>query len=145
MTFTLELDVTANPSEVSAFVADFASTPRWYSAVQRVERLQGNGGTGTRYSVHRRLPSGPVVNIVEVTSYTEGKEIIFTSIEGPTPFTYRYRVESTPGGSRLQLDGTISAAGLPGLARLLGSAAEGLFKRGMQQNLGLLKAVLEHH
>ena len=98
---------------------------------------------GTRYSVYRRLPSGPVVNVVEVIGYTQGKEVAFTSVEGPTPFTYRYRVEPTSSGTRLELEGAISAAGLPGLARLLGPAAERLFKHGMQENLGVLKELLE--
>jgi uncharacterized protein YndB with AHSA1/START domain len=141
--FTLELGITASPTQVFAFVADFATTPQWYAAVQRVERVQGDGGIGTRYSVHRRLPTGKVVNIVEVTSYAEGKEIAFTSVEGPTPFTYRYRVEPTSAGTRLQLEGTITAAGLPGFARLLGPAAERLFKHGMQENLGVLREILE--
>ncbi|MGA0566429.1 SRPBCC family protein [Rathayibacter sp. KR2-224] len=143
MTFTLELGITASPSHVFDFVADFASTPRWYSAVQRVEHVHGDGEMGTRYSVYRRLPSGPVVNVVEVIGYTQGKEVAFTSVEGPTPFTYRYRVEPTSSGTRLELEGAISAAGLPGLARLLGPAAERLFKHGMQENLGALKELLE--
>ena len=143
MTFTLELDVAAAPDDVFSFVADFASTPRWYSAVQRVERLHGSGGVGTQYSVHRRLPSGPTVNIVEVSGFVDGQEVTFTSVDGPTPSTYRYRVLSTPLGSRLLLEGTISAAGLPGPARLLGPVAEQLFKRGMNDNLGTLKRILE--
>ncbi|NNC12553.1 hypothetical protein HII28_11770 [Planctomonas sp. JC2975] len=144
MTFSLELDITASPADVFAFVSDFASTPLWYSAVQRVDRLSGDGsGVGTRYSVHRRLPTGPVVNTVEVTTNVAGHEVVFESVDGPTPFTYRYRVQRASAGTRLHLEGSISAAGLPGLARLLGSAAEPLFKRGMQDNLGALKRILE--
>ena len=143
MTFTLELDVAAAPEAVFRFVADFTTTPQWYSAVQRVEHVQGTGGAGTRYTVHRRLPTGPVVNLVEVTSRTDGEEITFTSIDGPTPFSYRYRVRSAPHGARLELEGAISAAGLPAPARLLGPLAERVFARGMRENLGTLKGLLE--
>ena len=103
MSFTLNLDIAATPEEVFSFIADFANTPKWYSAVQRVERVSGPGGVGTEYAVHRQLPTGAVVNNVVVTSYIEGQEITFTSVTGPTPFTYRYRVHSAPLGARLEL------------------------------------------
>lgn len=143
MTFTLDLDIAATPEKVFSFVADFATTPQWYSAVQRVERVRGAVGVGTQYAVHRQLPTGAAVNTVEVTSYLAGQEITFTSIDGPTPFTYQYRVQPARHGTRLQLEGTISAAGLPGPARLLGPVAEQLFKRGMRDNLGTLKEMLQ--
>ena len=141
-TFTLELDIQAAPEKVLAFVADFATTPLWYSAVQRVERI-GGVGLGARYSVHRRLPVGPVVNTVEVVGFDDGQEITFASVDGPTPFRYRYLVVPEAGGSRLQLDAAISAAGLPGPARLLGPLAGRLFKNGMRDNLGTLKRLIE--
>jgi len=143
MTFRLEIDVTAPAAEAFAFVADFTTTPRWYSAVQRVEHVRGSGGLGTQYSVHRALPTGPAVNLVEVTGYVEGQEITFTSVTGPTPFSYRYRILPAPLGARLVLEGSISADGLPGIARLLSPVAERLFKRGMQDNLGALRALLQ--
>jgi hypothetical protein len=143
MTFTLDLDIAATPAKVFAFVADFTTTPQWYSAVQRVDLVHGGGGVGTEYALHRRLPTGDVVNTVAVTSYTEGQEITLTSVDGPTPFTYRYRVDPAPHGARLQLEGTISAAGLTGAARFLGPVAERFFKRGMRDNLGTLKEILQ--
>ena len=143
MTFTLDLDIAATPAQVFTFVADFTTTPRWYSAVKRVELMQGAGGVGTEYALHRGLPTGAAVNTVRVTSYIDGQEITLTSVDGPTPFTYRYRVQPGPRGARLQLEGTISAAGLSGPARFLGPVAEQWFKRGMRDNLGTLKAILE--
>ncbi|MDT0157124.1 SRPBCC family protein [Microbacterium sp. ARD32] len=143
MTFTLELDVLADPAEVFRFVADFTSTPRWYSAVQHVSHVTGNGGAGTQYEVHRRLPSGPAVNTVEVADYTEGRVVTFASVAGPTPFAYRYEMHPAGRGTRLQLEGSISAEGLPGMGHLLGPLAEPLFRRGMQENLGTLKALLQ--
>ncbi|GAA4143326.1 SRPBCC family protein [Leifsonia shinshuensis] len=156
-TFTLELDIQADPQTVFAFVADFATTPLWYSAVQRVERIDGgriDGGrigeerigaerAGARYSVHRRLPVGPVVNTVEVVGFEDGREVTFASVDGPTPFRYRYLVSPEGRGTRLRLDAGISAAGLPGPARLLGPLAGRLFAHGMRENLGTLKRLIE--
>ncbi|WP_326567117.1 SRPBCC family protein [Amycolatopsis rhabdoformis] len=143
MTFELSLDVAAPPAEVFAFVADFTTTPQWYSAVHKVERVEGTGEVGTRYKVHRNLPGGPALNEVAITSYTQGEEVTFTSLSGPTPFVYRYHTQSTKDGTRLTLEGTISAAGLKAPAGLLGPLAEKIFSRGMRDNLGTLAKLLE--
>jgi Polyketide cyclase / dehydrase and lipid transport len=143
MTFELSLDVRSSPAQVFDFVADFTTMPKWYSAVQRVHRVEGTGGLGTRYEVHRNLPGGAARNEVAITSYSDGEEVTFTSLSGPTPFVYRYRVQPLPNATRLTLEGTISAAGLSGPAALLGPLAETLFKRGMRDNLGTLTRILE--
>ena len=143
MTFRLSLPIAASPTTVFDFVADFTTMPRWYSAVQRVDRLDGTSGLGTRYAVHRHLPGGPARNEVEVTAFEEGREVTFTSLSGPTPFVYRYLVEPEGDTTQLTLEGTISGAGLSGPAALLGPLAEGVFKRGMRDNLGVLKEILE--
>ncbi|GAA4245283.1 hypothetical protein GCM10022255_012000 [Dactylosporangium darangshiense] len=143
MTFQLNLDVAAPPARVFEFVADFTTMPRWYSAVQRVQRVEGSGGLGTRYEVYRDLPGGPALNEVAITGYSDGEEVTFTSLSGPTPFVYQYLVQPVRDATRLILDGTISGAGLRGPAAFLGPLAEGLFKRGMRDNLGTLKGILE--
>jgi hypothetical protein len=93
--------------------------------------------------VHRHLPGGLARNDVEITTYESGREVTFTSLSGPTPFVYRYLVEPDSDATQLILEGTISGARLTGLAALLGPLAEGVFKRGMRDNLGLLKEILE--
>jgi carbon monoxide dehydrogenase subunit G len=143
MTFQLSLEIAAPPATVFDFVADFTTMPRWYSAVQRVERIGGTDGLGAQYAVHRDLPGGPARNEVETTAYDHGREVTFTSLSGPTPFVYRYLVEPVGDATRLTLEGSISGAGLSGPAALLGPLAEGLFKRGMRDNLGVLKEILE--
>jgi uncharacterized protein YndB with AHSA1/START domain len=144
MTFELSLDIITPAARVFDFVADFTTMARWYSAVQRVRRIEGTGGLGTRYEVQRNLPGGAALNEVAITSYRAGEEVTFTSLSGPTPFAYRYRIQPAGDTTRLTLEGTISASGLPGPAGLLGPLAEGLFKRGMRDNLGALKRALEH-
>lgn len=145
MTFQLSLDVAAPPTTVFDFIADFTSMPRWYSAVQRVERTSNISGVGPRYDVHRQLPGGTARNEVEITGYDRGREVTFTSLSGPTPFVYRFRVDPEGDATRLTLEGTISGAGLTGPATLLGPLAERLFKHGMRDNLGALKEILENH
>ncbi|WP_410812160.1 SRPBCC family protein [Micromonospora sp. 067-2] len=143
MTFQLDLDIAAPAEKVFGFVADFTTMPTWYSAVQRVELVEGVSGVGTRYRVYRDLPGGRALNDVAITGYSEGAEVTFTSLSGPTPFTYRYLVQPSRDTTRLILEGTISASGLSGPAALLGPLAERLFKGGMRDNLGTLKQLLE--
>jgi uncharacterized protein YndB with AHSA1/START domain len=143
MTFQLRLQIVASPTTVFDFVSDFTTMPNWYSAVQRVDLIEGTSGVGTRYAVHRHLPGGAARNEVEITSYESNREVTFTSTSGPTPFVYRYRVEPDGDATQLTLEGTISGEGLTGPAALLGPLAEGVFKRGMRTNLAVLKEIIE--
>ena len=144
MSFQISLDIRRPPSDVFAFVADFRNMPAWYDAVERVTATTAtSAGQGARFRTVRSLPGGRVHNDVEVTSFQPYEEITFTSIDGPTPFRYQYRLEPVPGGTRLTLDGRISAEGLTGPAAHLGGLAERLFERGMRTNLRTLKRIIE--
>lgn len=144
MPFNVELSIAALPKKVFDFVSDFNTMSQWYSAIQRVKRIHGSGGVGTRYLVYRDLPGGRVENEVEISSMIDGKEVTFTSRRGPTPFIYRYLVESDGAGTHLILNGTISGDGLTGPLALLAPMAERLFKNGMRKNLDRLRQLLEN-
>jgi uncharacterized protein YndB with AHSA1/START domain len=145
MAFRISLDIRRTPSDVFAFVADVRNMPDWYEAVEQVSvTTPAPVGTGTRFHMVRSLPSGIAHNDVEVTAFQLDREVTFTSVEGPTPFRYRYRFEPKALGTRLTLDGEISAAGLRGLAgHLSDGLASQLFKQGMKKNLQILKALVE--
>jgi uncharacterized membrane protein len=144
MTFHLTTAIAAPPTVVFDFVSDLSTMPRWYSAVESVHLIEGSSRFDARYAVHRRLPTGKARNEVRVTSYISDTEVTFSSVSGPTPFTYRYRVSPTSPGTLLQLDGSITAAGLPGPAALLSPVAEQIFGRGMRENLRQLKTIIEN-
>ena len=143
MTFQLSLDIAAPPITVFDFIADFTNMTRWYSAVVRVERVGDATGPGALYEVDRQLPGRAARNLVRIETYQCGREVTFRSLNGPTPFVYRYLVEPNSSASRLTLEGTITGEGLPGPAALVGPLAERLFKSGMRDNLGVLKEILE--
>lgn len=145
MAFHLTTAIAAAPAAVFDFVADLSTMPQWYSAVESVHLVDGSSLRDARYVVHRSLPTGAARNEVRVASYIPHTEITFSSVSGPTPFTYRYRVSPAPPGTLLQLDGTITAAGLPGPAALLGPLAERIFGRGMRDNLRQLKTIVERN
>lgn len=142
--FTIDIDVRAAPDDVFGFISDATRTPEWYEAVQDAKKITtGPVGEGTRFRFTRRLPQGEVANDVEVSEFDEPNLICFSSRTGPTPFTYRYRVEPTESGSRVELQGDITGEGLRGPAALLAPMAGTFFKRGMARNLETLKCRLE--
>src|SRR4051794_32870200 len=117
MAFRISLDIGRTPSEVFAFVADVRNMPNWYEAVEEVTvQTPGPVGIGTRFHMVRSFPSGIAHNDVDVRSFQRDRAVTFTSVDGPTPFEYRYGFEPTSSGTRLTLDGQISGAGLLGLA-----------------------------
>jgi uncharacterized protein YndB with AHSA1/START domain len=144
MSFQISLDIRRSPAEVFAFIADFRNMTRWYEAVEQVTATtSASVGTGAQFRMVRSLPGGPAHNDVEVISYQPDSEVAFASINGPTPFQYRYQIQPIDTGTRLTLHGDISAEGLPGPAARLGGLAGQFFKQGMKKNLQVLRGILE--
>jgi uncharacterized membrane protein len=97
MSFEISLDIQRPAAAVFAYVADFRNMPHWYEAVERVTATTPTAtGKAARFHMVRSLPGGPAHNDVEVTAYTSGEEVAFSSVSGPTPFHYHYRIEPVP-------------------------------------------------
>jgi uncharacterized protein YndB with AHSA1/START domain len=143
--FVIEIDINRAPELVFGRLARAEDTPRWYSAVQRVDQVANSPpGLGARYRFTRELPSGPTVNEVEVTEYQQPTVYTLKSRSGPTPFTYRYVLApNAAGGTRLRLEGEISGEGIGGPLALLAPLASKLFERGMRTNLASFKRLVE--
>ena len=129
--FTTNITMARPIDDVFQRLADPAGFPAWNSAVERVE-ARGDG----RYVMHRRLPSGPAVNELEVIERHPSTVFAVRTTSGPTPFVYRYELEPTDGGTLVTLR---AEAEVPGPAVLVKHA----LKRGVDANLATLKAILE--
>ena len=70
--------------EVFAFIAEKENDPRWRPGVAEIERISGDGTTGTKY---RQLVNGPVGRRIpadfEITGYEPGKRLEFRTTAGP--------------------------------------------------------------
>jgi uncharacterized protein YndB with AHSA1/START domain len=142
--FSLTIAIGRSPSDVFAFIAEPTTMTQWYDAVDHVAVTPGQPiGLGARFEIIRSLPGGPVTNRVEITQYEPPSRVTVESTHGPTPFRYRYTLEPTASGTLLRLDGRITTAGLTGPAAHLGPIATVFFKRGMKDNLTVLKTVVE--
>ena len=143
-TFQLVVNISRPAPEVFAFVAEPHNMPVWYEAVDHVAKTtDGPTRAGARYDIIRSLPGGQAHNDVELTEHEPNRHVTLESVDGPTPFRYRYTLEPTGQGTRLTLDGRISSAGLPGPIGRLDGVATQAFKRGMRQNLNQLKRIME--
>ena len=142
--FVIDTQIDRDPAAVFAWLARVGDTPRWYSAVERVEPLTaGPVAAGSRFRFYRQLPGGQAINEVEITDYVPSSLFTVASLSGPTPFTYRYSLSPHGAGTMLRLEGEISGAGLSGPAALLAPLAPALFERGMRTNLEAFKRLVE--
>lgn len=144
MSFSIDMPIRRPTDVVFAFLADSRNTPRWYQAVREADLVTpGPIGVGTRYRFVRDLPGGRAVNLVEVVELEPDAVVTLASVDGPTPFRYRYTLAPTDGRTDLRLDGEISGEGIEGPAALFAPFASRLFARGMRSNLAELARLLE--
>ncbi|GAA1822558.1 SRPBCC family protein [Agromyces salentinus] len=142
--FDIQCDVNGSVRHVFAALSDVTRMPEWYSAVTVVTELTAPPiSRGSRFRIHRNLPGGPVINIVDVTELEPDRVFTLTSVEGPTPFSYRYTLTPSDAGTTIALHGQISTEGLTGPARFAGSLAPRLFARGMEENLNRFRTMIE--
>jgi len=92
--------------------------------------------------MERELPSGRAENRLEVVSAIAPEEVVIRASEGPTPFTYRYRLSDAGGGTDLSLAAEVELE-LEGVPRLLEPLAGRAVRRGVEENFSTLKSLLE--
>ena len=142
--FDIQCDVSATVHHTFAALSDVTRMPQWYSAVTVVTELTAPPmSRGSRFRIHRNLPGGEVINLVEVTEFEPDRDFTLTSVEGPTPFRYRYTLMPGQRGTTIALHGQISTEGLTGPARFAGALAPRLFARGMAENLNRFRTMIE--
>lgn len=67
--------VDAPPEAVFVYLADFTTTTQWDPGTVRTERIDGDGGVGTRYLNTSRFAGRTSEITYEVTSVTPGQSI----------------------------------------------------------------------
>jgi uncharacterized protein YndB with AHSA1/START domain len=127
--------------DVFAYVSDPLNFPRWNSAVQAVRKTRAGGNSvSSTYAMERRLPTGRAVNELEVVARQEPSVFAVRTTSGPTPFHYRYRLSTDSGLTLVRLEAEVE---LGGAAALVPQLARRAVKKGVDDNLALLKNVLE--
>ena len=143
-TFEIDIEINRHAHDVFAALVDVRAMPQWYEAVKHVVALTPDrAGLGSRYEIGRTLPGGPVKNEIAITEFEPDALFTIESVNGPTPFRYRYTLEPLANGTRLRLEGRITGEGLPGPLAHIDALATQLFKRGMGENLRALSHLIE--
>lgn len=141
ISFAIDVRIRRPLEEVFAYVSEPLNFPRWNSAVRAVrQRSTGGYGVGSSYVMERELPTGRVINLLDVIASEPPREFAIRATAGPTPFLYRYGFSSENGETVLRLDAEVKLAGA---AALLPQLAGRAVKRGVDDNLAVLKRTLE--
>ena len=139
--FQTSIGIERPAEEVFAYVCDPRNLPAWNSAVQAVRPTSPvPAGVGSTFSMKRELPTGPAINQLEVIANKPPREFTIRTTAGPTPFLYRYQFATQNGETVVQLDAQVE---LDGVATRLPQLARRAVKKGVDDNLATLKAILE--
>lgn len=145
MRVAAQIDISAPPEAVWAFVDDFDRYLHFMSGVTRWEVVgERRSGPGTRVRVLLRVGSAEVGGLVEVVEHQEQRELSWTSITGADQ-RGRWRLrERTTGRTQveLRLAYGVAGAGLLGWIseRISAPQIRGHLRRSLQQ----LKRQVEH-
>jgi uncharacterized membrane protein len=127
--------------EVFAYVSDPRNFPVWNSAVEAVEPTSpSTDEVGATYTMERSLPGGRAMNRLEVVGRERPHEFAVRASVGPTPFVYHYRFAGEDGVTVLRLAAQVE---LTGLGAVLPQLARRAVRSGVDDNLALLKGILE--
>jgi hypothetical protein len=122
--------------DVFAYISDPGNFSDWNSAVVAVRESE----PGSTYVMERQLPTGRAVNELKIVARERASEFAIRTTSGPTPFSYVYCFSSENGETVVRLEAEVE---LPGAASLLPQLARLAVKRGVDDNLATLKAILE--
>ena len=127
--------------DVFDYASDPGNFPSWNSAVRSVSLISkgGAGGVGATYSMARELPTSRAENVLEVVAHERPHRFEIRTSSGPTPFVYEFRFAGD--GSGTVVDVALRAE-LGGIASLLGPVARLALQRGVDDNLAVLKRLL---
>jgi carbon monoxide dehydrogenase subunit G len=120
--------------EVFAYVADPRNFPTWNSAVTDVRTE-----AGSTYTMERQLPIGRVENELVVVAREQPTRFALETTSGPTPFAYEFGFAAD--GETTVID--VAVAAELGAADRLGPLARFGLRRGVDDNLATLKAILD--
>lgn len=141
ITFETSTRINRPIEDVFAYVSDPRNFPRWNSAVQTVRKTSpGDTGVASSYLMERSLPTGPAVNELEVVTREWPREFAIRTTAGPTPFRYCYGFSAENDETIVRLNAEVD---LTGPAALLPQLARRAVEKGVDDNFGTLKQILE--
>lgn len=142
ITFDASVRIERPLEDVYAYVAEPGNFPHWNSAVEAVRKTSAGDdtGVGSTYVMERTLQTGRAVNGLEIVAHEPPTAFAIRTTSGPTPFLYRFRFAPDDRATVVRLQGEAELGHVGGL---LAPLARRALKRGVEDNLATLKAMLE--
>lgn len=140
--FATSIRVERPIDDVFIYVSEVANFPHWNSAVQAARRTSrgDTSGVGATYALLRTLPTGQARNNLEVEASERPTEFAIRTTSGPTPFAYRYGFIRRQEATVVRLQAEVDLGGPVGL---LAPLVQRAVRKGVDENLATLKAILE--
>lgn len=123
--------------EVAAYAADWQNDKEWIGALTEVRLVRDEPLQVARVA---SFLGKRIEYVNEVVEHEPGRRLVMRSIKAPFPMTVTYEFEDADGASVMRIHTQGDASGFYRLAAPLLSRA---VKRGLERDLGRLKAKLE--
>ena len=150
--FSSITEIAASPEQVYACMTDLEGYGRWMNGLVRIERLsEGPFAVGTSWREVRRIMGREGGEVFEVTEADppRGLALFVDGTKGASrkgAYRFHYRLTEGAGGpgtTRLEMDAEIDIPGL--MAKLMGKAMLGSFKKAIAKDTASMKTYLETH
>jgi hypothetical protein len=114
-----EIDISAPPAAVFAFLSDFSNDPKWRANVVQMKplgRAEESGGVWSRQIEVRKVPGRTVESEAVVTAFEPGATLSVQRASGPIRPHAIYRLTPAGAGTRLHFELQIALTGAAWLA-----------------------------
>jgi uncharacterized protein YndB with AHSA1/START domain len=130
-----------SPEAVHAYARDYRTMPEWRGGIsESVQLTDGPVGVGTRIRGGGKVLGRPMGIVIEVTAMEPGSRFAYTGAAGPLRTHNVVTFDSVAGGTKVTWTDEVELRGIFGLLEpLMGR----MVRRGYENDLGRLKAILE--
>ena len=136
------IEVNRPAKEVYDYLVNVENAQKWQPAVIEVKRLtEGPIRIGTKFSEVAKMMGRRISTTCEITELEPNKKIAFKATsDGPMEYQTTYTLEPNGAATRLRIVGSFRTKGL---WRLLEPFLKGEVKKESQQELTIMKKVIE--
>lgn len=139
--FTAEIIINKPINEVFNYVTTVENFYKWNSAVLKANKItEGPISKNTSFIIERKLPTGLVQNIIEITDYSPNNCFTIQTESGPKPFIYSYYFTEDEARTTIKLIAKIKTTRLK---IILSPLHVFNIKKGVKENFKTLKSILE--
>lgn len=139
---TVETRIDRARAEVARYTTDWRSDPVWIGAVTEAKLVTAPPfGVGSQVARVATFLGKRIEYVNEVVEYRAEERLVMRSVKAPFPMTVTYEFEDAGAGTLVRIHAEGDASGF---YRLAGPLLSRAVRRGIESDLGRLKATLEN-